>query len=181
MTQKRIKQTVAAEIGSRAEAEAVAAEIATLELRRRSLQNSMDAEIERVKGSYAHGINGASEELEALMARLTDWANQNRGEFRERRSIETPSATFGFRVGMPKVGKLRGWTWERVLEAVRCQAGPFKHWIREKLELDKTAILADRKVGEKIESLGIIIDQDETFYVEPKLSEPATAMKQEAA
>jgi phage host-nuclease inhibitor protein Gam len=181
MTTKRIKQSVASEIETRAEAEAEAAEIASLELQRRRDQNAMDKEVERIRNLYGGNINAIGAEIEDRMARLTTWADQNRGEFADRRSIETPSATFGFRLGTPKVGKLRGWTWDRVLEAVAKTAGPFKHWIREKIELDKTAILADRRVGEKIESLGIVIEQDETFYVEPKLSAPAKAMKQEAA
>ncbi len=178
---KRSKHPVASKIGTRAEAEAAAAEIARMELERRNWQNLMDNEVERARLMYSANINALAEDSEVKLSRLTAWADQNRGEFAERRSIETPSATFGFRLGTPKVGKLRGWTWERVLEAVKATGWPFDGWLRQKWELNKERILTDRKVGEKIERLGIVIEQDETFFVEPKLSEPARAMKQEAA
>jgi len=174
---KRIKTQAAPEIESRAEMEALIAEIARLEIKRRDAANSMDAELQRVRDYYEPALNGLEAEIEAKMKVAAAWANANRAEFAERRTLATATAEFGFRLGNPKVAKLRGWTWERVLEAAQAAKS---RWIRTKVELDKEKILAEHRVGDRIEAIGVEIIQDETFFVEPKLQPAEKRITDEA-
>jgi phage host-nuclease inhibitor protein Gam len=95
-----------------------------------------------------------------------------------RKSLELTSGILGFRTGTPKLALLsRAFNWERVLSLV-AQICP--HYVRAKQEVDKDAMLGDyststaREVtADKFRRVGVKVVQDETFFIEPKLTEVA--------
>lgn len=79
--------------------------------------------------------------------------------------------TIGFRTGTPKLKTLKGFTWASALNLVKEFLPDF---IRKTEEVAKDRLLADRDVdgmNEKMAKCGIVVAQDETFYVEPKQEE----------
>jgi phage host-nuclease inhibitor protein Gam len=121
---------------------------------------------------YAADIAEHDAQIKAEIAALKAWAVKNeKAELVETRSISTPTGTFGFRTGMPRVKFTRGWDVQRVIEAV-LGLFPKRGWIRTVEELDKDAMIADRdKHAADLESVGVKIDQGETFYVDINLEE----------
>ena len=88
------------------------------------------------------------------------------------KSLETPQGSLGWRIGNATLKTLSGFTWDRVLE--RLQALPkFAGYIRQKLEVNKQAILVDREQipPEELRSVGVKIVQEELFFVEPNIEE----------
>ena len=90
--------------------------------------------------------------------------------------------TIGFRTGTPKLKTLKGFTWASALTLVKKY---IPGYVRTNEEIAKDKLLADREL-EAVEFMeseitkkripmcdamaecGIIVAQDETFYVEPK-------------
>ncbi len=83
------------------------------------------------------------------------------------------SGTLGFRTGTPALKLLsRAWNWQKVLEACQFILPAF---IRNKPEIDKEQIIAQRdELREFLPKVGLKVDQGESFFVEPKLTEVET-------
>jgi phage host-nuclease inhibitor protein Gam len=66
---------------------------------------------------------------------------------------------------------LPGWTFDRVLQTLKT-AGALDY-IRVKEEVHKQNLLSDREsIGpERLREIGLRVVQEETFFVEPKLTE----------
>ena len=74
----------------------------------------------------------------------------------------------GFRTGTPKLKLRKGFTWPSVVNLLK---EFLPAYIRTTEEPAKDRLLADRDVPEvstQFQKLGITVDQDETFFVEPK-------------
>ena len=97
------------------------------------------------------------------------FATENREElFSKRKSMETTHGTLGFRTGQPKLKTKKGFTWAAVLELLK-KFG--KDYVRTVEEPAKDKLLANRdneECQQLMEDCGILVAQDETFYVEPK-------------
>ncbi len=136
-----------------------------------------DQAVLEINERYATGLaeldRVVSEKYDALRA----WAEANPEQFpKDRKSIDMAAGTLGFRTGTPKLALLsRAWTWDKVLSLV-AQICP--HYIRQKMEVDKDAMLADYSqstakdvTSDKFKRVGLEVAQDESFYVEPNLTE----------
>ena len=80
---------------------------------------------------------------------------------------------FGFRTGTPKLKTLKGFTWASVLTLCKEY---LQDYVRATYEVAKDKLLADRdkeEVNENFEKVGIMVAQDETFYMEPKKEDEA--------
>jgi len=113
-------------------------------------------------------IRGKSEELRK---EIEAFCLSNKDEFKKKKSFEFPSGIVGFRTATPKVSTLnRKYTFKTVLELVK-RIFPGQY-IRTKEELDKEVVLADysqKKIDDtKLASVGLRIEQEENFYIEPK-------------
>lgn len=179
---KRIKQ-VGPAIKTREEMEGVVGQICELTTRRDALTVQMDEYIQEVRARYEADLSGIAKRLDELMALAREWAEANPQWFSPAKSIEMTHGTVGFRTGMPTVKTLAGWTWAKVLDAIK--AMNFTYLIRFKEEVNKDAILAavaKLKAGTddpQLKRLGIKIVQDESFFVEPK-REPREDVRQVA-
>jgi phage host-nuclease inhibitor protein Gam len=171
MSKSRIK-IPAATIRTRAEMEMLAGEIADLKNRQRSCSAEMDAGLTEIRRHYAEILGGLDEQMAARMEMARAWAEANLAEFGAAKSLELTHAMMGYRTGQPQLKTLSGLTWERVLEKAKSLgwASPF---VRTKMEVNKQQILLEREqIGaEKLRELGVRVAQEETFFVEPKLTE----------
>ena len=100
--------------------------------------------------------------------------------FSKRKSIEMVHGLIGFRTGTPKLKTLKNFTWASALELAK---RVLPAYVRTKDELAKDRLLADRDVeevrveigegeivpmAEAMRGCGLVVVQDETFFVEPK-------------
>lgn len=85
--------------------------------------------------------------------------------------METTHGILGFRTGTPKLKTRKGFTWAAVLELLK-EFNPA--YIRTTDEVAKDKLLADRdneQMPDLMQKVGVMVDQDETFFVEPKKEE----------
>ena len=171
MSKQRIKINLPL-ITTRDEAEAVMNDLANIANNKRKLTARLDAGVLKLQEEAAPGISQCDAELKAKSDALRAWAEASPAEFGKKKSIEFLSGTLGFRTGTPKLALLsRAFTWEKVLENAQALIPAF---IRSKPELDKEAILGQRDeepLQYAIKRCGLKVVQDESFYVEPKLTD----------
>lgn len=170
MSKNRIK-TPLLTLTTRDEAEAVMNELALAANNRRKFTAGMDKRLLEVKAEFEPIFS----EIDAAIAQKSDalrvWAESHPEEFGKKKSIDFLSGTLGFRTGTPKLALLnRSWNWAKVLEAALVYLPNF---IRQKPELDKEQIIAQREELEPVfHRVGVKVVQEESFYIEPKLTDP---------
>lgn len=166
----RIKNTQPA-LRTRSDVEAVLNDISLVTINRNRAHLAMDAEITAIKERHEASIT----ECNKLLAEKTDlirsWAEANPSEFGHAKSLDLFHAVIGWRTGQPQLKTLSGWTWDRVLEKLKSAGRHF--YIRSKEEVNKQQIIADRELltPEELRNLGVRVIQDESFFIDPKLTE----------
>jgi len=166
---KRIKLTLKP-LPTRDAAEAAMTDLATFANEQRVLIARRDQHVLDVNERYATQLADLDNEITVLTQRLKDWAESNPDAFpKGRKSIDFAAGVLGFRTGTPKLKLLsRAWTWDKVLAAA---LSTFPNFIRSKPELDKEALIAQREeLVDLLPLIGVKVDQDESFYVEPALT-----------
>jgi phage host-nuclease inhibitor protein Gam len=100
------------------------------------------------------------------------FASEKKNEFfSKKKSMEMVHGVIGFRIGTPKLKTMKGFTWGAVTNLLK---EFLPAYVRTSEEPAKDKLLADREVEEVIAlfpKVGIFVDQDETFFVEPKKEE----------
>lgn len=183
MKNKRIKIQLP-NINTREEAEAVMHDIAAIANNQRRITADRDAEVLNINERYEASLTQCAEELQQKTDALRVWAETNPDQFpKGRKSIDFVSGVLGFRTGTPKLALTsRAFTWDKVLELLKTR---WTHFIRSKQEVDKDAILtaaAAQKVNtQQLAALGLKVVQDESFFIDPKLTEVETRQTVEAA
>lgn len=137
----------------------------------------------KIREKHADELTRLSEEKEKAFDTLQAYAVENQAElFTKKKSLDMTHGTIGFRTGTPKLKTLKGFTWASALNLVKEFLPSF---IRTTEEIAKDKLLADRDsryyegaddtVGvpmtEQMAKCGIMVTQDETFFVEPKKEE----------
>jgi phage host-nuclease inhibitor protein Gam len=174
-------------ISTREEAEGVVSEITFLTAQQIKLTAQMDGELSKVREKYETNLGDLAEELKLKADTVRAWAETNPDQFpKGRKSIEFVQGTIGFRTGTPKLSLLsRAWTWEKVLAAVKGIRWPINlEFVRKKEEVNKETILAEagKHISpEDLKRIGVKIVQEESFFIEPKLTEVETRQVTEAA
>lgn len=129
----------------------------------------MDKEITKIRERNAEQLAQLQATKDKAFEMMQTYATENRDTlFSPKKSIETVHGVLGFRTGTPKLKTLKGYTWNAVLHLLD-KLKP--DYVRTKKEVAKDKLLADRDKAEMpalFTELGIMVDQDETFYVEPK-------------
>jgi phage host-nuclease inhibitor protein Gam len=148
-------------------------EIAELTVEERDQKNEMDAAILAIREKYSARLNEIKSEVSEKTSLVQAWAQANPEAFGKLRSIQFECGRVGYRTGTPKLKLLnRKWTWESCLAAVQKILPAF---IRNKPEIDKEAIINQREeLAEYLPLVGMKIEQDETFFIEPDLSKFGT-------
>lgn len=130
---------------------------------------AMDAEITKIRERNADDLAKWQQQKDTSLEVLQTYATENRDElFSKKKSMETAHGVLGFRTGTPKLKTRKGFTWAAVLELLR-EFNPA--YVRTTEEVAKDKLLADRdteEMPELMQKVGIKVEQDETFFVEPK-------------
>ena len=170
---KRIKLFRPA-LRTRTEAEATVREITERTITRNQLALQMDAKITEIKEHYEARFAELDQELRERTDLVRSWAEDNQSEFAGLKSLAMTHGVVGWRTGQPTLKTLSGWTWDRVLEKIRTipqivAAG----YVRVKEEVNKHGLLADRELlgPDALRAVGCRVAQEESFFVEPILTE----------
>lgn len=168
MAKTRVKKVVVSGITSE-QAEMAFAEFAKADAKMQNIQSKMDMEMTRIREKYADDLAKQQEIKDSNFEIIQTFATEKRDElFCKRKSYESAHGIFGFRTGTPKLKNMKGFTWASVTNMVK---EFLPDYIRVSEELAKDKLLADRdkeEVAELFPKCGVMIVQDETFYVEPK-------------
>ena len=160
---------------TRTRAEEILGDIALLKIEEREQKNALDREITAARERFEAPLATLGKQIEEKTALLERWADQNPEEFpKGRKSLELTHGTLGWRTGNPKLKLTRGSSWEAALTIVET-ISKFAHFLRVKKEVNKEAILAaasQETISEaELKQIGVKVVQDESFFVEPKISE----------
>lgn len=181
MPTARIKKTLLT-LTTRADVERSVSTIRSLKISERKVKADRDAAVKKVDERCAPELDRIAAEIEAQVASCQAWAEAHPEEFAKRKSIEFAHGLVGFRTGTPKLALLgRAWSWEKCLQKVRELMPAF---IRDTPTIDKEALLAQRDeeiVQHAIKACGMKVVQDESFYVEPVITEVETREVSEVA
>ena len=173
MAKTREKKTLIKGQISQADAEAAFGEFAKSDARHQQITAKMDLEMAKIREKYQDELNELQSAKDDQFAILDEYARQNPQLFEKRRSIEFVHGILGYRTGTPKLKLTKGSTWLKVLDNLKHYLPAY---IRTSEEPAKDRLLADRDladVKEVMPKVGIYVDQDETFFVEPKKEETA--------
>lgn len=168
------------EIPTQAELQMAVAAVARDMLIEREVKTAMDAELQAVRDRYARELSDLAERIEHRTELIEEYCARHPDLFpKDRRSIELPHATIGYRTGQPAAKTKRGWTWSAVLEAIKDRK--WTEFLRVKEEVNKDALVAARDQTDRLDKIGVVIDQAERFFIEPKdLSEQPLAITTDA-
>ena len=174
MPKTREKKTLIKGQISPTDAEAAFGEFAKADARSQQINAKMDLEMAKIREKYQDELNELQEIKDGKFQILDEYARQNPQLFEKRRSIEFVHGLLGYRTGTPKLKLMKGFNWAKVLDNLKHY---LPEYVRTTEEPAKDRLLADREViavKESIGKCGAFVDQDETFFVEPK-KEEATA------
>lgn len=171
MKNNRIKLTQPI-LRSRAEAEATVREICELKTAFALAEAEMNAAVTQAKKQFEERFAPAEKQILEKSALLQAWAENNPSEFHGLKSLDMTHGQIGWRTGQPQLKTLSGWTWDRVLEAIKSFGGA-EAYVRLKEEVNKQQLLADREklTDSGLREIGVRVLQEEAFFIEPNLQQ----------
>ena len=182
---KRQKKTVISGV-TREDAEAAFAVYAKADASINKIQADIDLQCAKIREKSQDRLAVLSAERESAFETLQAFATENQAElFAKKKSLDMAHGTIGFRTGTPKLKTMKGFTWASALTLVKKF---IPGYVRINEEIAKDKLLADRELEEvdfieneiiqrkvsmanAMAECGILVTQDETFYVEPKKEE----------
>jgi len=170
MSKTREKKVVITGI-TREMAEASFAVFADSDARQQRITAKMDQEITKIREKYQDDVTKLQDKKDEAFEVMQTFAMENRELFTKKKSIEMLHGVFGFRTGTPKLKTRKGFTWAAITTLLK---EFLPTYVRVSEEPAKDKLLADRdipEVADLLPKVGIFIDQDEVFYVEPKKEE----------
>jgi phage host-nuclease inhibitor protein Gam len=167
----REKKTVVFDVNNE-QMEQAFADFARADARIQKINAEMDIAMVKIREKYQDELNALDLAKTLAFDTLQTYAVEQKDVlFCKRKSIETTHGVIGFRTGTPKLKTLKGFTWASVANLVK---EFLPDYIRISEEVAKDKLLADRDaddVAALMPKIGVIVAQDETFYVEPKKEE----------
>jgi len=174
MSKSRIKTSALPTAITRDQADSFVSQITQLTIERNHLIAEMDEEITTARSRYEATLGNLSARIESRTEILRDWALANPEEFGKKKSIEFTQGVVGFRTGMPKLKTLSGFTFARVLDALRSVKWGAA-FILVKAEVAKAELIAayasENITPEELRQIGVRVDQDESFFVDPAVTD----------
>lgn len=138
----------------------------TATTRQKEINDRKELEIKAINERYETELDGLEEKKTEAFEVLQTYATNNRDDFGKKKSLSLLYGIIGFRTGTPKLKTKRGYTWESALALLRVH---LKGYVVTAAAVDKKKLLADRDlelVKKNLDACGIMVDQDESFYVE---------------
>jgi phage host-nuclease inhibitor protein Gam len=172
MATTRVKKVLHSSI-TREDAETAFASFASADAQQQKITASMDMQITKIREKYSDDLTELQGQKDEAFEKLQAYAENNRDEFGKKKSLDFAHGVLGFRTGTPKLKTLKGFTWASVMGLLKVHLPAYVRTIEEPA---KDRLLADREepdTQKKFKDVGIYVDQDETFYVEPKKEEVA--------
>lgn len=165
-TKKVLKSNITREV-----AEEAFSIFAQADARQQQITARMDSEMTKIRQKYADELATLTETKDDKFEVMQHYAENNRDEFGKKKSLEFQHGIIGFRTGTPKLKTLKGFTWASVLGLLKVH---LPSYVRTVEEPAKDRLLSDREEPDTLQrfkDVGIYVDQDETFFVEPKKEE----------
>lgn len=166
----REKKTIITGV-SREEMENAFAEYAKADSQMQKINAEMELQMTRIRERNQSAIDALQQAKDDSFAVMQAYATEHPELFTKRKSLETVHGIIGFRTGTPKLKTGKGFTWASVLELLKTF---LPSYVRTVEEPAKDKLLADRDdedVAPLLAKCGIVVAQDESFYVEPKKEE----------
>ena len=168
MVKTRVKKTIITGVTSE-QVEAALSEFSQADSRIQKITAEMELKITAIRDKHAEELAELQKKKDDSMEILEVFATENKESlFSKTKSYKSAHGIFGFRTGTPKIKQLKGFTKESVLALVKAI---LPDYIRTAEEVAKDRLLADRdkeEVADNLSKCGMVVVQDETFYVEPK-------------
>ena len=168
MVKTRVKKTIITGVTSE-QVEAALSEFSQADSRIQKITAEMELKITAIRDKHAEELAELQKKKDDSMEILQVFATENKESlFSKTKSCKSAHGIFGFRTGTPKIKQLKGFTKESVLALVKAI---LPDYIRTAEEVAKDRLLADRdkeEVADNLSKCGMVVVQDETFYVEPK-------------
>lgn len=165
------RKAIAIEEINRDQAERVIGEYAHVDAKIQELTAEMDQKITKIRDQYADKLDPLRETRDEKFKVLQFFAEKNKALFDKKRSMDLTHGVLGFRRGTPKLKTRKGITWAAVVELAK-EFAP--DWVRTKEEPAKDIMIAMREEPEAVErmnKIGVLVDNDESFFVELKKEE----------
>ena len=157
---------------SREAAEAAFALYADADARQQRITSKMDVEITRIREKYQDDLAKLQETKDKSFEAMQVFATENKDELlAKKKSLDMVHGVLGFRTGTPKLKTRKGFTWGAVTNLLK---EFLPGYVRVSEEPAKDRLLSDREIPEVaglFPKVGIFVDQDEAFFVEPKKEE----------
>ncbi|MEG2276650.1 MAG: host-nuclease inhibitor Gam family protein [Odoribacter sp.] len=172
MMKKREKKVLVTGVTSE-KMEQAFADYATADAKIQGINAKMDVEMTRIREKYADELTIRQEEKDRNFEILQVYALEHPEFFQKKKSVESAHGTLGFRTGTPKLKTMKGFTWGAVTKLLK---EFLPSYVRTTEEAAKDKLLADRdkiEVKELMPKLGIIVDQEESFFVDLKKEDAA--------
>lgn len=172
MTKKRQVKKLLSNI-NRADAEQAFAEYAKATAQQNKITAAQDLAFAKIREKNQDELADLEKIKEDSFSIMQAYAVDNRADFGNKKSMELAHGVFGFRTGTPKLKTLKGFTWNSVTNLLK---EFLPDYIRTVEEPAKDRLLCDREAPEVntlFTKVGIMVDQDEVFFVEPKKEEVA--------
>lgn len=164
----RLKSTTVIE--TRAQFDATVDAICKLQLDRESRVTERDRLLAAIREEHDPEIERIGEEISAKLVLCEKYATTHRDTlFGKIKSAASSLGIFGFRIGNPTLKLLnRKWKWNDVVATLKATGR--LDLILTKEDPDKNGL--KKLAPEELATIGLRIDQDETFFIEPKRDEP---------
>ncbi len=171
MTSKgRVKRPVIKEVITVEKAGKIFAEYAEAHAKVNKINADIDVKVNQIRTKYQEELLDLNESMKKNADLLEHFAKTNPELFEKRRTLEFAHGKLGFRLGQWKAVNLFK-KWDDVLVKLKDKLPDF---VRVKEEVDKQGLI-DNRENEEIASLyplcGVSIEQDETWFIEPKTEE----------
>ena len=170
----RIKTSAEPSIITRDEAERIVGQITELTIKRTQLLAEVDDQISTIRSKYETTLGNLEARIESATNRIREWALHNPSQFGNKKSIIFTQGVIGFRTGTPKLKTLAGYTFARVLDCLRSVSWG-KAFISIKEDVGKAELISAYSsqsiTAEELRQIGVKVDQDETFFVEPAVTD----------
>lgn len=156
---------------SREEMENAFAEYAKADSQMQKINAEMELQMTRIRERNQSALDALQQAKDDSFAVMQAFATEHPELFTKRKSLETVHGIIGFRTGTPKLKTGKGFTWASVLELLKTF---LPSYVRTVEEPAKDKLLADRDdedVAPMLAKCGLVVAQDESFYVEPKKEE----------
>lgn len=139
------------------------------------VEAKMNEEINRIKSKYQEEIEQLNAEKDTHFEVLEVYATEQQDSWGKAKSLDMLHTKIGFRTGTPKLKCDKGFNWVSVTSLLKEH---YPDYVRTIDEPNKEKLIADRdndgfdKICKKAH---VSVVQEETFFVEAKLEELATA------